>query len=59
MFRAYAKGTGRIFGCVPGHHTWTFDDSCLQVLVLRDVARAEGQDPYRFDSLVQDGARVE
>lgn len=59
MFWTYTKGAGRVFGCVPGHFTWTFDDPYLRILLLRGIAWAAGHDPFRFDSLVLVGARVE
>jgi len=59
MFWTYAKGAGRFFGCVPGHFALTFDDPYLRILVLRGIAWAAGQSPYRFDSLVLSGARVD
>jgi len=59
MFWTYMKGAGRVFGCVPGHYTWTLDDPYLRILLLRGVAWAAGQNPYRFDSLALSGARVE
>jgi type 1 glutamine amidotransferase len=46
-------GAGRLFGCVPGHFTWTFDDPYFRLLLLRGIAWAAGASPYRFDSLVK------
>jgi type 1 glutamine amidotransferase len=51
MFWTYTRGVGRVFGCVPGHYTWTFDDPYLRILLLRGIAWASGQDPYRLDPL--------
>jgi len=45
-------GRGRVFGCVPGHFTWTFDDPYFRLLLLRGIAWAAGAAPHRFDSLV-------
>jgi type 1 glutamine amidotransferase len=58
MFWTYQTGRGRVFGCVPGHYTWTFDDPWFRLLLLRGIAWAGGESPTRFDSLVLRGARV-
>jgi type 1 glutamine amidotransferase len=58
MFWAHPHGRGRVFGCVPGHYTWTFDDPYFRLLLLRGMAWAAGGSPYRFDPLVLRGARV-
>ena len=58
MFWACPSGRGRVFGCVPGHYTWTFDDPWFRLLVLRGVAWAAGEPATRFDSLALRGARV-
>ena len=55
MFWTARHGRGRIFACVPGHFTWTFDDPYFRVLLLRGMAWAAGQSPYRFDPLVTRG----
>ena len=49
------RGKGRIFACVPGHFTWTFDDPYFRILLLRGMAWAAGESPYRFDPLVTRG----
>ena len=58
MFWACSSGRGRVFGCVLGHYTWTFDDPWFRLLVLRGVAWAAGEPATRFDSLALRGARV-
>jgi type 1 glutamine amidotransferase len=55
MFWTARYGPGRIFGCVPGHFTWTFDDPYFRILLLRGMAWAAGESPYRFDTLVTRG----
>ncbi|MCK4291622.1 MAG: ThuA domain-containing protein [Planctomycetes bacterium] len=55
MFYAYRYGKGRAFSCIPGHYTWTFDDPYFRILLLRGMAWAAGESPYRFDSLVLTG----
>ena len=55
MFWTSRLGKGRIFCCVPGHFNWTFDDPLFRVLLLRGMAWAAGESPYRFDRLVTRG----
>lgn len=58
MFWTYEYGKGRVFGCILGHYTWTFDDPFFRILLLRGMAWAAGESPYRFDPLVLRGATV-
>jgi type 1 glutamine amidotransferase len=55
MFWAYSRGKGRVFGCTPGHFNWTFDDPYFRLILLRGMAWASGESPYRFDSLTLRG----
>jgi type 1 glutamine amidotransferase len=55
MFWTARHGQGQIFACVPGHFTWTFDDPYFRILLLRGIAWAAGESPYRFDPLVTRG----
>ena len=55
MFWTVRHGKGRIFACVPGHFVWTFDDPYFRILLLRGMAWAAGESPYRFDALVTRG----
>jgi len=55
MFWTSRHGKGRVFACVPGHFTWTFDDPYFRILLLRGMAWAAGESPYRFDALVTRG----
>ena len=48
---------GRIFGCIPGHYTWTFDDPLFRVLLLRGIAWCAREDVDRFDALATVGIR--
>lgn len=57
-FWTYTLGKGRVFGCVPGHFTWTFDDPYFRLLVFHGMAWAAADNPTRFDPLVLRGARV-
>jgi hypothetical protein len=51
-------GKGRVFSCILGHYTWTFDDPYFRILLLRGMAWAAGESPYRFDQLVMRGALI-
>jgi type 1 glutamine amidotransferase len=59
MFWTYHRVTGRVFGCTPGHYPWTFDDPHLRLILLRGMAWAAGESPYRFDRLALRGAAVD
>ncbi len=59
MFWTAEYGKGKVFGCVPGHFNWTFDDPYFRILLLRGMAWAAGESPYRFDPLVTRGAAME
>jgi len=59
MFYIYEHGKGRVFSCILGHYTWTFDDPYFRILLLRGMAWAAGQSPYRFDRLVLRGIPLE
>ena len=56
MFWTYQSGRGRVFGCVPGHYTWTFDNPWFRILLLRGIAWAGNQPVTCLDSLVLRGA---
>ncbi len=58
IFWVCSSAQSRVFGCVLGHYTWTFDDPWFRLLVLRGIAWAAGESPYRFDALTLQGARV-
>ncbi len=45
----FQKGKGRVFGSIPGHYTWTWDDPLFRALALRGVAWVAGEPPQRFD----------
>ncbi len=50
---------GRVFGCIPGHYLWTFDDPLYRLLVLRGVCWAARQDDVeRLSELATVGARI-
>jgi putative heme-binding domain-containing protein len=53
------QGKGRVFVCVPGHYTWTFDDPLFRVLLLRGMAWAAGEPADRFHPLVFPGATLQ
>lgn len=56
MFWCFELGKGRVFGCVPGHSSATFDDPFFRIFLLRGIAWASGESPYRLDGLVLRGA---
>jgi type 1 glutamine amidotransferase len=58
MFWTHSFGNGRVFGCLPGHNNWTFDDPYFRILLFRGISWAAGQSPYRFDGLVLRGAAI-
>ncbi len=47
----FQKGAGRVFGSIPGHYTWTFEDPLFRVLALRGLAWACGEPESRLDRL--------
>lgn len=56
---AYEKGKGRVFGSIPGHYMWTFDDPLYRVIVLRGIAwAAQQKDADRLLELAPIGARL-
>ena len=58
MFYCYEYGKGRVFSCILGHYTWTFDDLYFRILMLRGMAWAANESPYRFDRLVTRGIEL-
>ena len=55
----YERGKSRVFGSIPGHYTWTFDDPLYRVLVLRGIAWvAHDKDVNRLLDLMTVGARI-
>jgi type 1 glutamine amidotransferase len=48
---AYERGKGRVVVSTLGHFDWTFDDPFFRTILLRGIAWAAGESPYRFDSL--------
>jgi putative heme-binding domain-containing protein len=52
------QGKGRVFVCIPGHFTWTFDDPLYRVLVLRGICWVAGQPLDRLGELATIGARL-
>mgnify|MGYP001597946269 CR=1 FL=1 len=58
IFWTCQTGRGRVFGCVLGHYTWTFDDPWFRILLLRGIAWSATQPVERLEPLVLRGARV-
>ncbi len=50
-------GPGKVFVCIPGHFSWTFDDPAYRLFVLRGMAWAAGEPMDRWAELVPVGAR--
>ena len=48
----HTYGKGRVVGCALGHYSTTFDDPYFRILLLRSMAWAAGECPFRFDPLV-------
>jgi putative heme-binding domain-containing protein len=56
---AYEHFKGRVFGSIPGHYNWTFDDPLYRVILLRGIAwAAQQKDVNRLLHLVPVGARM-
>jgi len=54
----YDHGSGRVFGCILGHYTWTFDDPLFRLLVLRGIAWSAREKADRLAPLAIIGART-
>jgi len=52
------QGRGRVFVSIPGHYTWTFDDSLFRVLILRGICWTANQPMDRLADLATIGARL-
>jgi len=53
-----ADSQGRVFVSIFGHYMWTFDDPYFRLLLLRGMAWAARDRPYRFDRLAVDGVEL-
>ncbi len=51
-------GKGRVFVCLPGHYTWTFDDPMYRLLLLRGISWAGGEPVDYLTDLSCVGARI-
>jgi type 1 glutamine amidotransferase len=58
MFYINEYREGRVFSCILGHYTWTFDDPYFRILLLRGMAWAAKESPYRFDQLALRGIEL-
>jgi putative heme-binding domain-containing protein len=52
------QGAGRVFVCITGHFTWTFDDPLYRILLLRGLAWSSHQPLDRFSELVTVGVEL-
>lgn len=59
MIWAREAGPGRVFCCVPGHYSWTFDDPIFRLFVLRGMAWAAKQPVQRFERLAIEGVKFQ
>jgi hypothetical protein len=57
MMWTFEPGKGRVFGCILGHYSWTFDDPICRLLIFRGLAWAAKDRWDRFIPLVTDGVR--
>lgn len=48
----HEHGKGRVVASTLGRFDWTFDDLFFHTILLRAIAWATGESPYRFDSLI-------
>ena len=55
---AHEHGKGRVVASTLGHFDWTFDDPFFRTILLRGIAWAAGESPYRFDPLILRGIPV-
>ena len=51
----HEHGKGRVVASTLGHFDWTFDDPFFRTILLRGIAWAAGESPYRFDPLILRG----
>ena len=50
---------GRVFGCILGHYSWTFDDPIFRIVFLRGLAWTAECSFDRFAPLVTDGVKFQ
>ena len=50
---------GRVFVCILGHYTWTFDDPLFRILVLRGMCWSAREPVDRLSEFALPGARIE
>ncbi len=56
MLWTHKYGKGRVFGCLLGHNTWTFDDLSFRYLLLRGIAWSGNKPINCFDEIARQGA---
>jgi putative heme-binding domain-containing protein len=49
--------SGRVFGCILGHYSWTFDDPIFRILFFRGLAWAADSSVDRFTPLITEGVK--
>lgn len=56
---AYERDKGRVFGCILGHYSWTFDDPLFRLALLRGICWSAGEPVDRLSELSTIGARID
>ena len=57
MLWTFQPGKGRVFGCILGHYSWTFDDPICRLLIMRGLAWTAQDRVDRFIPFVTEGVR--
>jgi type 1 glutamine amidotransferase len=57
MMWTFQPGKGRVFGCILGHYSWTFDDPICRLLIMRGLTWAAQDRVDRFIPFVTEGVR--
>ena len=55
----FQKERGRVFASIFGHYTWTWEDPIYQLIVLRAIAWAGGENPATLESLATAGIETQ
>jgi type 1 glutamine amidotransferase len=53
------KDKGRVFASIFGHYTWTWEDPIYQIIVLRGIAWAAGDNPASLETLATRGLETQ
>jgi type 1 glutamine amidotransferase len=58
MIWTHTFGKGRVFGCLLGHNTWTFDNISFRYILLRGIAWAGNKPINCFDQIAKQNATI-